>query len=144
MFFKKTTEYTFRIMSFLASDPDRLYTTTDIFNSLNIPFRYLRKQMTVLTKTGLVESVQGKYGGYRLKRKRSKITLLDIVEALGDGIYKNDCFFGYKKCALTEHCLMHTKWVPVKEMINDILKSTTLDDIGEENFEDIIKTNSIL
>ncbi len=144
MIFKKTTEYAFRIIGFLARDKEKLYTTSDIYLALHIPFRYLRKQMTILTKTGLVDSVQGKHGGYKLAKKSKDITLWDIVDALGDRVTETNCFFGYDKCALHEHCLMHSKWANVKKMIEEVLKSTTLDELHNGGIQDLKKKNDSL
>ncbi|WP_329223246.1 Rrf2 family transcriptional regulator [Streptomyces microflavus] len=43
---------------------------------------YLAKQLQALSRAGLVQSVQGKAGGYVLTRSPSLITVLDVVEAV--------------------------------------------------------------
>ncbi|MEU7579830.1 Rrf2 family transcriptional regulator [Streptomyces sp. NPDC041068] len=43
---------------------------------------YLAKQMQALSRAGLVESVQGKTGGYVLTRAAAEITLLEVVQAV--------------------------------------------------------------
>ncbi|MFC9246201.1 RrF2 family transcriptional regulator [Streptomyces sp. NPDC057136] len=43
---------------------------------------YLAKQMQALSRAGLVESVQGKTGGYALTRAATAITVLDVVQAV--------------------------------------------------------------
>jgi Rrf2 family protein len=43
---------------------------------------YLAKQMQALSRAGIVRSTQGHSGGYTLTRESSKITVLDIVEAI--------------------------------------------------------------
>ncbi|MEV8021900.1 Rrf2 family transcriptional regulator [Streptomyces sp. NPDC086554] len=43
---------------------------------------YLAKQMPVLSRAGLVKSVQGKTGGYVLTRAAAEITVLDVVQAI--------------------------------------------------------------
>ncbi|NVE93595.1 RrF2 family transcriptional regulator [Altererythrobacter lutimaris] len=47
-----------------------------------VPSAYLAKQMQLLRRAGIVESVRGKGGGYRLGRSVDAITLLDIVTAI--------------------------------------------------------------
>lgn len=47
-----------------------------------IPSAYLAKQMQLLRRAGIVDSVRGKGGGYRLGRSVEEITLLDIVTAI--------------------------------------------------------------
>ncbi|MCT9931855.1 Rrf2 family transcriptional regulator [Planotetraspora sp. A-T 1434] len=43
---------------------------------------YLAKQLQALARAGLVDSVQGKPGGYVLTRSPAAITLLDVVEVI--------------------------------------------------------------
>jgi Rrf2 family protein len=43
---------------------------------------YLAKQLQALSRAGLVQSVQGKSGGYVLTRLPHEITMLDVVEAI--------------------------------------------------------------
>ncbi|AYG04616.1 RrF2 family transcriptional regulator [Gryllotalpicola protaetiae] len=47
---------------------------------------YLAKHLQSLAADGLIESVRGKRGGYRLTRSAESITVLDVVRAIeGDG-----------------------------------------------------------
>ena len=43
---------------------------------------YLAKHMQALSRAGIVQSVQGNSGGYLLTRQPSRITVLDVVEAI--------------------------------------------------------------
>jgi Rrf2 family protein len=47
-----------------------------------VPAAYLAKHLQALSRAGLVESVPGPRGGYRLARPATKITVLDVVEAI--------------------------------------------------------------
>lgn len=47
-----------------------------------VPGPYLAKQLQALSRAGLLESMRGKHGGYRLGRPVDEITLLDIVVAV--------------------------------------------------------------
>ena len=47
-----------------------------------VPAAYLAKHLQALSRAGILESVQGPRGGYRLARPASEITLLDVVEAI--------------------------------------------------------------
>jgi len=48
----------------------------------NVPKEYLSKALQSLSQAGIVESILGKAGGYRLARPMAAITILDIVEAV--------------------------------------------------------------
>ena len=48
----------------------------------DVPAAYLVKQLQKLSQGGIVETVKGRNGGYRLARPGSEITLLDVVLAV--------------------------------------------------------------
>ena len=48
----------------------------------DVPPAYLAKALQALARHGIVESVAGRRGGYRLARPARDITLLDVVEAI--------------------------------------------------------------
>lgn len=47
-----------------------------------VPGPYLAKQLQALSRTGIVQSLRGKHGGYLLARSPDDISLLDIVLAI--------------------------------------------------------------
>jgi Rrf2 family protein len=47
-----------------------------------VPGPYLAKHLQALTRAGVLESVSGPNGGYRLARAAADITVLDVVEAI--------------------------------------------------------------
>lgn len=129
MNFSKTTEYALRILGFMSLDESKLYTANDLFEKLQIPFRYLRKQLNHLLNQGLLVSIQGKQGGYRIARPLSEISLMDIVEATDEVGSENRCFFGFQDCPLNNQCAMHDKWGEVRSKTFEALKTTTLLDL---------------
>lgn len=143
MNFSKTTEYALRILSYMSLDENKLYTTNDLFEKLQIPFRYLRKQMNFLMKQGLLVSVQGKQGGYQIAKPLNEISLMDIVEATDELKKENLCFFGFQDCPLTSRCAMHEKWVDVRNKSLEILKTTSLLDLKQENIQLNLSLNYI-
>jgi Rrf2 family protein len=48
----------------------------------DVPGPYLAKHLQALARAGVLETVKGAKGGYRLARPATEITLLDVVEAL--------------------------------------------------------------
>jgi Rrf2 family protein len=144
MNFSKTTEYALRILSYMATGEKSLYSTKDIFEKLNIPFRYLRKQMTVLSKSGIISSVQGKQGGYKISKKLEEISFLDIIIAAGERPFQNECFFGFQKCVLHTKCAFHKKWAMMKESILNVLSTTSLADLKESGPLQFISNNNLM
>jgi len=138
--FSKTTEYAFRIMSHFAQNENKLYKSDEVYEELQIPFRYMRRLLTHLSNEGLLTSIQGKFGGYKLAKKLDEINLHDIVQAIDENKKQKECFFGFEKCPLTERCSMHDKWKNVQSTINSVLESTTLKDIKEEGTDKLLKS----
>ena len=53
-----------------------------------VPGPYLAKTLQALASAGLLESVPGRHGGYRLAKPPSRITLLDVVDAVEGGTFE--------------------------------------------------------
>lgn len=47
-----------------------------------VPGPYLAKSLQALSRAGIVESVAGRRGGFRLAKPAAEITLLDVVQAV--------------------------------------------------------------
>ncbi len=129
MNFSKTTEYSLRILGFMAIEDHKLYSAEVLNQNLDIPFRYLRKQLTRLTNGGFLISYRGKAGGYKIAKPLNEITLWDIVNATGEDSLYHECIFGFDSCAFGNKCALHHKWAKIQNSINDMLKNTTLEEL---------------
>ena len=56
----------------------------DITRRQNVPQRYLEQIMQTLARAGILRSVRGPKGGYRLARERRRILAGEIVRAIAD------------------------------------------------------------
>ena len=65
-----------------ALPPDRTLPSARLAEYHGVPPAYLAKHLQALSRAGLVESVPGPRGGYRLARGANEITVLDVVEAI--------------------------------------------------------------
>lgn len=79
----KGVEWGTHICTVLAVLPSGQGLSVDALAELfEVPSAYLAKQMQLLRRADIVQSVRGKGGGYRLARSVEEITLLDIVRAI--------------------------------------------------------------
>ncbi len=76
-------EWALHCMELLARAPKELYIPTKVLAKFHgIPKEYLSKAMQALALAKLVEGSLGPRRGYRIAKDPSKISLLDIVEAV--------------------------------------------------------------
>jgi len=125
----KTSKYAFRILGHMAKDDKALYSAQQLHKEIDVPERYLRRLLTNLSKNGFIKSIQGRQGGFTFARDYSKISLLEIVDAI-DGLESiNGCILGYDSCAFNHSCPMHKIWEETKQKMIATLKNTTLSGI---------------
>jgi Rrf2 family protein len=128
-----TSEYALRILSFMARDPEKLYSAKFLVKELNISDKYLRRLMTDLSKAGFIKAIQGRDGGYVFSKKLSDIILSNIIDAV-EGINKYmGCVLGFDKCSDENPCVMHSKWAPVRNEFSKMFKNKSLNDLDFEN-----------
>ena len=132
----RTTQYALRILSLMASDPNKVYTSIYLYKKLEIPKKYLQRLLTDLSKNSLIESIQGRSGGFSIARKTDKIYLSEIIEAV-EGFQKEpSCFFGFETCILDNPCAMHDVWSESQKSMINILSKTKLSDLNIKTEKD--------
>lgn len=75
------SDYTLRVLMFLAIDRSRLATIPEIAAAYGISENHLMKVVHQLARSGVIESVRGKGGGIRLAREPGDIRIGEIVRA---------------------------------------------------------------
>src|SRR5262245_57401725 len=65
-----------------AVPPDRALPAAKLAEYHGVPAAYLAKHLQSLARAGVLETVKGPRGGYRLARAAAEITVLDVVEAI--------------------------------------------------------------
>ena len=78
----KTSEYALRILIYMAKAPDTLYSASHLIEKLNVSDKYLRRLMTDLCKSGFIQSIQGREGGYRFIRDTREIFIYDVINSV--------------------------------------------------------------
>lgn len=110
---------------------DEPVSVSDIASRQDIPVNYLEQLFGKLRRGGLLASVRGAQGGYLLARSAGEITIADILEALGEPVIFGSCQTE-KGCENALTCPTFRLWRKVKGSVDEILESTTLQDIADE------------
>ncbi len=85
--------YALRLMVDLGvhGSEDKYVSLKDISKRQNISIKYLEQIVTPLHRAGLVRSVRGAQGGYRLSRTPERNTNGEILRAIEGSIAHIDC-----------------------------------------------------
>ena len=75
------SDYTLRVLMYLALDRTRLATIPEIAASYDISQNHLMKVVNQLARAGVIESVRGRGGGIRLARAPEAIRIGEVVRA---------------------------------------------------------------
>jgi Rrf2 family protein len=104
-----------------------------------LPLSYMEHLVAKLRQAGLVTSVRGAHGGYRLARSPEEIAMLDVVQALEGPIAPMECFHpdreGRVQCSHESdgdrNCATKLLWTRVQGGVTRALAGTTLAELVE-------------
>ncbi|MFD2164690.1 Fe-S cluster assembly transcriptional regulator IscR [Thalassotalea euphylliae] len=103
----------------------------DISERQGISLSYLEQLFSRLRKHGLVNSVRGPGGGYRLGKCSAQIAVADVISAVDESVDATKCM-GQGNCQGGNQCLTHTLWSDLSKRIEDFLQSITLAELVEQ------------
>jgi Rrf2 family nitric oxide-sensitive transcriptional repressor len=98
------TDYSLRVLMYLALEPERLGTIQGIADAYDISANHLMKVVHHLAKSGFIESVRGKGGGIRLARPAKEIRLGAIVRDTEGDDPEVECFGEHNQCCIAPNC----------------------------------------
>ena len=111
---------------------DRAVSLAEIATRQEISLSYLEQLFARLRKSGLVKSVRGPGGGYRLAREACETAVAEIVLAVDEPIRATRCVAhgSPKGCMLAgERCITHNLWEDLGEEIHRYLAGVSLEDV---------------
>ena len=128
---RRNTDYGLRMMVNLAkhSYNDQLMSARQLASDGNFSYQLGCKLLQRLHKAELVKSVMGPKGGFKLGRKPSEITLMDVINVMQGGVQMNKCLTGDQRCEFESECEVHTKLACLQLYIEGYLGGITLDEI---------------
>lgn len=111
----------------------RLVRLNELAEAERMTPQYVAKLLGTLRRGGLVQSVRGVRGGYRLARSAEDIAVLQVLEVLGGSLY-SDAFCEYHggepgDCVHFADCAVRPLWVTVGKAVEDALRGVTVADL---------------
>ena len=106
----------------------------DISKRQEISLSYLEQLFAKLRQNGLVSSVRGPGGGYRLSREGALISVAEIIDAVNESIDATNCR-GAGNCKNGQVCLTHNLWTDLSEQIHHFLSGISLSSLVERHHQ---------
>ena len=127
--------YAVMAMTDLAAQGDgRPVSLADIAERQEISLSYLEQLFGRLRKGGLVKSVRGPGGGYRLGLSAAETRIADIILAVDEPIKATRCKSGSTQGCRSNNtrCLTHDLWEELGNHIHLFLNSVSLADVVDK------------
>jgi Rrf2 family protein len=113
-------------MFLLAQNKQQSLSTKDIAGCLGVSDNHLAKVLQRLTKAGLVISIRGPKGGFKVNQEKESITLLEIYEAIDGPLQSSNCLLSKQVCH--GNCLLGELISTINNNVSEYFKKTNIYD----------------
>ncbi len=129
----RRVDYALRALCYLAAQDDcRVVTCTEIQARQGVPVHYLSKILRSLVAAGLLESVPGARGGFRLGRPPERISVREVYECIEGQLSLIDCVDRRDEfCCFASVCAQREVWRGAQQVLLDYLDGITVRQIAD-------------
>jgi Rrf2 family protein len=133
----KKADYALIAMKHLATRTDSASASArEIAEQYDIPVELMAKVLQRLARRGLVTSLQGTRGGYRLGRSTTQISVADIIEAIEGPLKVTACSTEEENCGQYAKCSIRDPLWRIKDRIVAALSDCSLHEIATESLSE--------
>ena len=127
--------YALTVMVDLAKNAvDGYVSLADIAERENLSMKYLESIISMLNKGGMLESLRGKNGGYKLARDPSEYTVNEILLLTEGTLAPVNCIMQEGvECEKAATCSTLPLWAGLDGVIENYLSGITLEDVMSGN-----------
>ena len=101
---------------------------SDIAERQGLSLSYLEQLFSQLRREGLVASVRGPGGGYRLAQPQAELSIGRIIDAVNEHLDVTRCK-GKGDCQHGDTCLTHHLWTELSDNLHQFLHRITIADL---------------
>ncbi len=126
------TDYSLRVLIYLAADPGRRATIGEICSAFDVKENHLTKVVHHLGKCGWIETVRGKGGGLTLARPAEQISIGQVVRDTEGEAVPAECFgTDASRCAIASCCRLRGVLAEAVAAFQAVLDRYTLADLAQ-------------
>lgn len=128
----RLADYGVMVMAHVAAEPDGVHNAGDAAAATGLPGPTVAKIMAKLSRAGLLSSLRGAHGGYRLAGKPEGISVAAIVTALDGPIALTQCSSNHQPSACDREnlCVSRRGINRINTAIRTALESVTLAELA--------------
>ena len=133
--FSKKVEYAIIALLHVAAIQDQHLTTArELSRRYNIPLELMGKVLQSLTRAGLILSVQGIKGGYKLNKALASITVNEVLIAVEGRLKLVGCLSQRppNHCEQQIHCTIKNPMEIIQSRMERLFENLKLQEIEEE------------
>ena len=140
-YIKREYDYAIRICAYLASFYQKEHKSVpEISKKISLTKPFTTKIVHQLKNNNIIETVQGKYGGIKLKIAPDKLSFFDILNAVDSDMTINECIRNPQICHIIDNCKVHQFFLTQEHLMIENLKNATInnyiltdDDLSRSN-----------
>lgn len=123
------TDYSLRVLLFLAAKPEATATISEIADFYNISRNHLVKVVHNLGLLGFITTSRGKHGGIKLARPAGEISISEVVQKIEPDMDLLECFNPKTdNCAISRTCSLKSMIFDGRAAFMAVLDQYTLAD----------------
>ena len=128
----KLTDYATVVLTVLAARPGDVLSAAELAETAGLEAPTVSKLLKPLAQAGLVTSLRGVHGGYRLSRDATEVSLIQIVEAMEGPLAMTECSLDHGDCGLSPQCGVRANWRRINDVVADALRGILLAQMLED------------
>lgn len=126
----KLADYGTIAMSYMALKPEGVHTATEVAVAVRVTASTVSKILKILAREGLLVSLRGARGGYRLAQRPEKISVARVIEAVEGPFAFTECSGSPCHCIQELNCPIRSNWQRIHRDVRKVLEGVTLADMA--------------
>ncbi|SHL89837.1 RrF2 family transcriptional regulator [Vreelandella subglaciescola] len=143
MHLTRFTDYSVRVLLYLAAKGEQRSTISEIAETFNISRNHLMKIVQELNQKGYLKAIRGKHGGLLLNRSPHSISLGAVIRDTEQEMALVECFRDDNACVITPHCRLQPILAEALDAFLRVLDAYTLADLLDGRSAELSKLMKI-
>ena len=129
MIISRSADYALRALLYLTrfEPSSRFVPANEISNEMQTPPFLLSRILQRLVKSGLLHSMKGHHGGFRMHKPPESINVYDVIQIIDGSIVVHDCVVD--RCGMGPCCTLRDAFQGAERALERALRAVTLADL---------------